>query len=462
MKQKLGWVFLHYIRLLAKLQLAKLNLFRKVLGKKRIKIVGITGSAGKTSTMLVTVAALEPNFKVKYSKKANSESGIPLNILGLRMKDFSLQDWFRVAGLSLVKLLTNWKIYDVYVVEMGIDEPEPPKNMEYLLRIVRPDVGVFISVTPVHAMQFEKALPKSASEVGKKASEVLGLIADEKAKLISALAENGYAVLNFDDPLVKERKKLTLAEVIGVGRDTDSQIRLTDYQVNLDGTIFKYQVDGKEIELGLKNFVLPLAYGINMGLALGVVHALNADFDAAVQGIKESLSLPPGRSSLIKGIRDSFIIDSSYNASPAAMETMLDLLARLGKKTKRKKIAVLGDMRELGGQSKVEHEQLAEKAADAADEIVTVGPLMKKYFIPEASSLVLDRELKLTAYSTAGEAAEYLKKNLEGGELILVKGSQNTIFLEIVVEALMADPSQVANLLCRRGEYWREKRQPCS
>ena len=453
MKQKLGLVFLHYIRLLAKLQLAKLNLFRKVLGKKGIKIVGITGSAGKTSTMLVTVAALEPNFKVKYSKKANSESGIPLNILGLRMKDFSLQDWFRVAGLSLVKLLTNWKIYDVYVVEMGIDEPEPPKNMEYLLRIVRPDVGVFISITPVHAMQFEESLGLDSS------SAVQEFIADEKAKLISALPDGGYAVLNFDDPLVKERKKLTLAEVIGVGRDTDSKIRLTDYRVNLKGTRFKYQVGSREIKLKTKSFVLPLAYGINMGLALGVVRALGGDLDDAAQGIEDNLDLPPGRSSLIEGIKDTFIIDSSYNASPAAMETMLDLLARLGKKTKRKKIAVLGDMRELGGQSKVEHERLAEKAVDAAGEIVTVGPLMKKYFQPKLATISDVRRIKLTSFDSAGEAAEYLKENITGKELILVKGSQNTIFLEIVVEALMADPSRADDLLCRRGEYWEVQRR---
>jgi len=459
MKQKLGLVFLHYIRLLAKLQLAKLNLFRKVLGKKGIKIVGITGSAGKTSTMLAVVAALEPSFRVKYSKKANSESGIPLNILGLRMKDFSLRDWFRVAGLSLVKLLTNWGVYDVYVVEMGIDEPEAPKNMEYLLRIVRPDVGVFISVTPVHAMQFEKALPESAPEVGKKTSEVLGLIADEKAKLISALPENGYAVLNFDDPLVKERKKLTLAEVIGVGRDVDSRIRLTDYQVNLKGTEFKYQADGRKIKLRTKGFVLPLAYGINFGLALGVVQALDGDLNDAVQGISENLVLPSGRSSLIEGIKGTFIIDSSYNASPAAMETMLDLLARLGKKTKSKKIAVLGDMRELGGQSKVEHERLAEKAVDAAGEIVTVGPLMKKYFQPKLATISDVRRIKLTSFDSAREAAEYLKENITGKELILVKGSQNTIFLEIVVEALMADPSRADDLLCRRGEYWEVQRR---
>jgi len=462
MKQTLGLVFLHYIRILAKLQLAKLNLFRKIFGKDKIKIVGITGSAGKTSTMLAVVSALEGQFKIKYSKKANSESGIPLNILGLQMKDFSFQDWLSVAGLSIVKLFTNWENYDVYVVEMGIDDPKPPKNMAYLLRIIRPDIGVFTSVTPVHAMQFEEVFLQSTSEVGKKTSEVLELIADEKAKLISALPENGCAVLNFDDSLIKERKKLTLAEVIGVGKDDDSPIKLIDYQVDLNGTKFEYKFDETNLSLSLNSYTLPLAYGINLGLAFGVVQVLDGDWEKAKEGIEKNFSLPPGRSSLIRGIKDTYIIDSSYNASPAAMETMLDLLNRLGRETNRKKIAVLGDMRELGSQSKIKHEKLAQKAVKVADEIVTVGSQMKKYFHPKASSYVLDRELKLTAYNMAEGARDYLKEDLEGRELILVKGSQNTIFLEIVVEALMADPSQADKLLCRRGKYWEEKRNDYS
>ncbi len=464
MKQALGLVFLHYIRILAKLQMVKLNLLRKILGKGKIKIVGITGSAGKTSTMLAVVSALKDQFKVKYSKKANSESGIPLNILGLQITDFSFQDWLRVAGLSIVKLFTNWEMYDVYVVEMGIDNPEPPKNMEYLLRIIRPDVGVFTSVTPVHAMQFGGI---TTSEVKfSDTSEVKQLIADEKAKLLSALPESGYAVLNFDDPLVKERKKLTLAEVIGVGEDKDSEIKLTDYQVDLDGTEFRYKFNGDDSSLSLSSYTLPVAYGINFGLALGVVQALGGDLADAVQAIGKNFSLPPGRSSLIHGIKDTHIIDSSYNASPAAMKTMLNLLKRLGKKTGRKTVAVLGDMRELGDLSKIEHEKLAEKALSAADQIVTVGLEMKKYFIPKLDAITDDpfrrtevnHRQYLTFFDTAGEAAEYLKRNLEGGELILVKGSQNTIFLEIVVKKLMKDPSQADDLLCRQSEYWEKKR----
>ncbi len=450
-KKKLGILFLHYIRLLAKLQLVKLNSVRRILGKKKIKIIGITGSAGKTSTMNAVVSALKYSFKVKFSKKANTESGIPLNILGLQMKDFSLLDWLRAAGLSMVSVLVNWKNYDVYVVEMGIDRPEPPGNMGYLLRIIRPEIGIFTGVTTVHAMKFEKVLKSTPG--------VLERIADEKAKLISALPEKGFAILNFDDPLVKERKKLTLANVIGVGEDKDSRVKLVGYQVSLKSTKFKYQINDNRVNLNLDSFVLPKAYGINFGLVFGTCLALGVDLKKVSEAIQSGYHLPPARSSLIEGIKNTYIIDSSYNASPAAMETMLDLLAELGKKTGKKKIAVLGDMRELGSQSKEEHEKLADKALVMADQIITVGPEMRKYFLPKISTIVPDPEKYLKSFDTAGEAARYLKKNLEGGELILVKGSQNTIFLEIVVESLMADPSQAEKLLCRRGQFWKKRQK---
>jgi UDP-N-acetylmuramoyl-tripeptide--D-alanyl-D-alanine ligase len=451
MKQNLGLIFLHYIRILAKLQMAKLNLMRQVLGKKKITKIGITGSAGKTSTMYAVVAALKNELKVKFSKKANSESGIPLNILGLQMQDFSLQDWLRVAGLGLVKLITNWENYDVYVVEMGIDEPKEPKNMSYLLKIIRPDIGVFVSVTSVHAMQFE-----SATLPGQDVKEV---IADEKAKMISALPKEGYAVLNFNDPYVKERKKLTLAEVIGVGDNGEAKIVMADFDVNLNGTKYVFEVNQQKKELMLKN-VLPRVYGESFGMAIAVAQALGVSAEKAIRGIKTNYKLPPGRSSLIKGIKDTYILDSSYNASPRAMNTMLDLLKKIGQKEKRSTIAVLGDMRELGKESKQEHQNLAEKAVKSADKIVTVGPEMKKYFVPKTEKI--NKNMSVKAFNTAGQAADYLKKNLEGQEIILVKGSQNTIFLEIVVNQLMADKSQAKKLLCRQSEYWEEKKDKFS
>ncbi len=433
LKSRVGLLFLHYLRILSKIQLAKINFFRRLRRKKEVVIVGITGSVGKTSTMYATAAALKDSFKVKYSEKANSESGIPLNILGLKMKDFSLFDWARVAILSPLTLLVNWQDYDVYVVEMGVDEPTEPKNMGYLLKIIQPQIGVFIGVTPVHSMQFEavvSVVTPGESRATPGESAVLSAIADEKAKLIANLSKEGYAVLNFGDEFVKKRAKLTKAKII----------------------------KAEKVSIDFKDCVLPEVYEINFGLAVGIAEALGINSKKAITGIKKYFVLPPGRSSLIKGIKDTLIIDSSYNSSPKAVTTMLDLLDKYGKETKRKKIAVLGDMRELGSQSKIEHEKAARQAVKVADEIVLVGLEMKQYFLPKALKLGFVKS-KINAFKTAWQAADFLKGHLKGKELLLVKGSQNTIFLEIVVKALMVDKSQAQGLLCRRGEFWEKKRR---
>ena len=111
---------LYYLRFWARL---KLNIIRP-------DIIGITGSAGKTSCVQAIVAILGDSFRVKVSEKANSESGIPLNILGLTPNDYSVVDWLRLIFLAPIKALTNWEKYDIYLVELGIDSPRVPKNME--------------------------------------------------------------------------------------------------------------------------------------------------------------------------------------------------------------------------------------------------------------------------------------------------------------------------------------------
>ena len=455
LKRKLGLIFLHYLRLLAKLQLLKINFCRRLRRKSPVIIVGITGSAGKTSTMHAIVAALQKSFQIKYSEKANSESGIPLNILGLSMKDYSFKDWLRVALLSPLKLLVNWQDYDVYVVEMGVDEPIEPKNMGYLLRIIRPKIAVFTSVTSVHSQQFEQAGFK----------DPLTAIAREKGRLLTALPADGWAILNRDDPLVWNQQQRIQAKVISVGRQPSAKVRFYRYSVSQSGTKFSYLINNNAYQLEIPNLVLPSVYGYNFGFALAVARALNrilprsSRLSKTMAEISQQFRLPPGRSTLIPGIRKTLIIDSSYNASPAAMLTMLDLLDRLGQKTGRKKIAVLGDMRELGDQSAKEHRRIARKAVKVADQIVLVGPQMKEYFLPAALEAGFSQK-KIGSFLKAGQAARFLKSNLRGGELILVKGSQNTIFLEIIVEALMEDKSQADQLLCRRGSFWSHQRQP--
>jgi UDP-N-acetylmuramoyl-tripeptide--D-alanyl-D-alanine ligase len=165
----------------------------------------------------------------------------------------------------------------------------------------------------------------------------------------------------------------------------------------------------------------------------------------------ENYKAPPGRMSLISGINDSYIIDSSYNASQGSVIDALKVLEVAGEG--RKKIAVLGDMREIGLESESAHNIVARAAVKVADKIVLVGPLMKDFFIPEARKLGYETDNVLW-FENSLLAGNYVKDIIETGDVILVKGSQNEIYLERVVEELMQDKTDADNLLCRRGEYW--------
>jgi len=388
-KKNLSLLFLYYLRFFAHLQLQKIKLLNP-----KLTTIGITGSAGKTSTLLAAEAALKPNFRVKTNYGGNSESGIPLNILGFSSPDFTLFSWLKIALLTPFKLITDWKIYDIYLVEMGIDSPTFPKNMSYLLSIIKPDLGVFLNVTPVHLENFSS----------------LDQIAEEKAKLINGVKT---AIINKSDSLVNK------------------------YSQN------KNIISIKPIKIDIPRFILPSIYNISLGAAIAVANFLKIDNSTALNNIKNNFHLPPGRSSLLKGVNNSTIIDSSYNSSPLSATEMLTFLASYPSP----KIAVLGDMRELGSASQLSHQNLYKNAIDSADTIISVGPETSRFFGP-----------KTKKFMYWWQAADYLKNNLPQNATILVKGSQNTIFLEELVKELIPVGQlkhYLSNqLICRQSPYW--------
>jgi UDP-N-acetylmuramoyl-tripeptide--D-alanyl-D-alanine ligase len=389
-KQNVSLAFLHYLRILAKIQLHKIHLLNLILGKKTT-IVGITGSAGKTSCLLACQAALTPQFNVKTNYGGNSESGIPLSILGLKVHDFSLPDWVRLSLLAPLSLLTNWNRYDVLLLEMGIDSAQKPKNMDYLLDIVKPDIGIFLNVSSVHAQNFDN----------------LDHIAQEKAKLINTCSK---AIINATDPLVKK------------------------YCTN------RNQISLKPVSLQIPEHVLPPIYDITFGATYALANMLGLNSQQTKQNILANFHLSPGRSSLLKGIKQSQIIDSSYNSSPLAAIEMLKLL----KSFPPPRIAILGDMRELGKSSATEHQSLYRYALTVTKNIISVGPETQKYFGPKTQKFLY-----------WWQASEYLKSHPEliSGSTILIKGSQNTIFLEELIKDLLLEPSDSTNL-CRQSPYW--------
>jgi UDP-N-acetylmuramoyl-tripeptide--D-alanyl-D-alanine ligase len=272
---------------------------------------------------------------------------------------------------------------------MGIDSASWPKNMDYLISIVRPNIGIFLNVSSVHMMCFDS----------------LDQIAAEKSKLVN---QAKVAIINPHDKLV-------------IKYTTNKNI------INIIPTNIKF-----------KNFFLPPVYDIGFGAALSLAKLFNIPQKQAIENIQNNFSLPPSRSSILKGIKNTTIIDSSYNSSPLACQELLKFLSGF----KTKKIAVLGDMRELGKSTPFEHRRIYEIATKSADIVISIGPQTKKYFGSKSQK-----------FNYWWQAIDYLKDIIEGGETILVKGSQNTIYLEELVKTILSDPKD-SSKLCRQSKWW--------
>ncbi len=441
MRLVLERIFLWHIKYFAKLELRKVKPY----------VIGITGSIGKSSVRDAVATVLKGKYKVKVTGKANSESGIPLDILGLEMKNYTLGDWFRVFFLAPLCVITRKEKYEKYVVEMGVDSPYEPKNMTYLLKILEADSAVFVNAHSVHSENFDKLVKEADSE--KRRDLIIKEIAFEKGKLMHAVKKTGFVIVNSDDKNVMDAVQGCEGKLVTVGSE-NSNIVFSDVEYDLDGFKCRYSMNYKGMQknavLNIGGQVLGKQYAITFGLAIAVGITQGIEFEQCVKSL-EKYKLPPGRMSLLRGINDSYIIDGSYNASAPAVLDSLEVLSNLAKN--RRKIAVIGDMRELGEEAEVEHKRVAQKLLNVADEIILVGSLSKKYLLNELLDNGFNKE-NVHWFENSFLAKDFVKQTIKGGEIILVKGSQNTIFLERVVEEIMEERDQAEILLCRRGQYW--------
>jgi len=434
LKKILSRLALEYFRLLARLQLWK---------NSSAIIIGITGSAGKTSTRLALALILANKGRVKHSSHANSESGIPLNILGLQPTNYSFLDWFRLILLAPFRLIFNWERFDYYIVEMGIDSPLPPKNMHYLLSILRPHVAIILNVDLVHGHTFDH-LVKDRDPVRRR-QKITAEIAKEKMRLARAINPTGVAIINLDQQELSSQISSVQARVLTVGKTARANFRILEYSYSLQGSSLRFSYQNQEYSLHLNSlfpapFAYTFAFAIAAGLSLGVSPA------NALKALQKFVS-PRGRLRLFDGLNKTRLLDSSYNASPLAMQENLLLLTKLAGRHHR--LAIIGDMRELGMQTKLAHKQLADWLLKYTDEVFLFGAAVKKYTLP----VLVAKHFPVLHFTQMSDLIKYSQQNLVPDSLILIKGSQNTLYLERAVEALLLNPKD-SQQLCRRGSYW--------
>jgi UDP-N-acetylmuramoyl-tripeptide--D-alanyl-D-alanine ligase len=399
------------------------------LRRLKLFVIGVTGSVGKTSAKEAIFTILGTRYNVFRSNKSyNTEFGLPLAILEQQSGFSSPWKWGGVMLGALWKAFFAGGKMQMLVVEMGTDKPG---DMVQLLKLVKPQVGVMTSIKPVH--------------LGEGQFKDMDDIFEEKKKLVESLPEKAYAVLNADDPfIVTLRDKLACRKLL-YGLSEIADLRAHEVRNTEEGLAFTLSYKDQ-----VTQGVVPILGEFHIHILLSAVAvALTQGFtlEEAVKALAE-FKLPPGRMNPITGLNDALIIDSSYNASPETVKVALDTL----KGFEGRKIAVLGNMNELGEYTEQLHRAVGKYAADKTDLLVTVGE-HAKHIGEEAvlHGLPADR---VSHYDEALAAAENLKKIISRGDILLVKGSQNRVRLEKLVKALMKEPWQAVRLLARQGREW--------
>ncbi|KKP87035.1 MAG: UDP-N-acetylmuramoyl-tripeptide-D-alanyl-D-alanine ligase [Candidatus Roizmanbacteria bacterium GW2011_GWA2_35_8] len=437
------WGLLYYLRFFAWVAL--------YLNRPK-KIIGITGSVGKSSARNAIDAILRDHFKTMVVKQGNSETGVPLGILGINPGNYTFFDWLRIIFTCPFKI-DNLKGSEYLIVEMGIDSPLPPKNMDYLLTIIKPDIAVILNVYPVHTAQFDVLFKEKKLAGVSKSRMILEKIIEEKMKLIT-LVRPKFAVYN------ENLASHNLAGYESFGTSNRANIKFINYIVNLKESQFEFQMkEGLEkVNITIKNYLLPVGYNEIFAASILVARKLGLTNEKIKSSLEKNFLLPASRGSLFKGLKSTLIIDSSYNASREAVINFIDLTSDLSKQEKRPLVFVLGDMRELGDEAREEHMKIVERIIEKKpNRVILTGPLTKKYILPVLKKR-FRKTVKVKWLKTSILAGEFLKRHLPYRGIILFKGSQNEIFLEEAVKKILKNKEDFKKL-CRQNDFWLNKKR---
>lgn len=400
------------------------------LKKIRPKIVGVTGSAGKTSAKDAIASVLERRFLVHKSPGGyNSDFGTLLTILEKPSGFSSIEKWAAILFKCLIENFQRPEPYDVLVMEMGIDYPG---GMSEILEVVKPEVMVFLNVKEVHR--------------GEGQFKNREHIFDEKSKACYLVPKDGWVILNHDDMFVRQLENKLPAQVIKIGREDGADLRATNISADDRGLKFTLEYEGKALPVHLPNILGECHVTIALAaIAVGFVNGLN--WKTIEAGLAD-FQMPKGRMSRIEGKNGSLIIDSSYNASPDTVEEALKILAMFH----GRKIAALGTMNELGELAESAHIKIGKTAAGLADLLILVGKHAED--IAEGAARAGMPKSMIHVFRTSREAGNFLSGMIEKNDVILAKGSQNEVRMEQLVKICMKNPERARELLVRQEPYW--------
>lgn len=393
---------------------------RRVIARapKEVVIVGVTGSTGKTSTkeaLGLVAKHIWHGEAVVSPGNLNNEIGLPLTILDYQ----NLPTIWQYPILLVSAILRSFflKPAKCYVLEYAIDSPG---DMKYLTGIAKPNWSVLTNITSVHLENFNNQKD----------------LIDEKLILMESMPAGSNLVVNGEDEILSKRiKKNNKYSVYSFGKNNQYDVVVSSTKISTSATTFNFHMEGIRKEFKICALGAHYVASVVPAIVFGIKNNLSVD---TVQRVIGEFRVLPGRGNIIAGINNSSIINDTYNANPLSVEAALNLIKQIPATSK---IAVLGDMLELGQESKRAHYEVLKHASHVADKVITVGLRMH-----EAGGGNIN-------FSSPYDAARYLKEDIDRGSLILIKGSQS-MRMELVVKAIMANPEIAVNVLPRQSKAW--------
>ncbi len=354
--------------------------------KLNLRVIGITGSVGKSTTKELIAEILSRKYRtLKNPGNLNNEIGLPLTLLSLN------------------------ESHERAVLEMGF---YVPGEIAFLCDLAKPQVGVVTMIGTVHA---ERAGDQEA-------------IARGKSELVQSLppAPVGVAVLNFDDPRVREMANLTQARVFYYGLSPKADLWADNIEgLGLDGIRFRLHYHNEILHLRVPMIGHHSVHTALRAAAVGLVEGMNwQDIIAGLQASRAQLRLV-----VVHAENGALILDDTYNASPESSLAALNLLNELD----GRKVAVLGDMLELGPYERIGHELVGARAAEIVDELISVGERGK--IIANAALRAGLPKDSISSLDDSQQAIDFLQEHLGARDVVLIKGSHG-MHMETIVAAL--------------------------
>lgn len=418
---------------------------RSIVKKYNPVVVGITGSVGKTSSKEAISLILSCQKRVRSNfSNYNNEFGLPLTIIGLKSPGKNLFKWVKVFVFATNLLLFKDKNYpEILVLEMGVDREG---DMDYLLKIVKPDRAVLTNISHSH-LEYFGSIEK---------------IKKEKVKLLQGLKKGGVAIINLDNDFSKDIKDNLKNLVISYGINSEADVLARDINFVLPENGVKNNFYGINFKLEYKGSVVPVS--LSGVISISSVYAILSAVSVAISlefniidliNCLKNFKNPTGRMNILPGVKNTIIIDDTYNSSPESSLIALDFLEKIKKTKNSRRIVVLGDMLELGNYSEDGHRLVGEKVAKiGVDEIILVGERARDIG-RGAIDNKFNKEL-IFHFTNPEDAGLFLQDRISENDVVLIKGSQG-VRLEKVVKEIMAEPEKAGELLVRQTDEWLKK-----